>query len=121
VKIPYISAKDIGEFAALVFEKPHLYRKKELSLVADFLSGEELALTLGKLRKEHFKYAAVPRLLMRLFAREFYAMRVAFEKSGRPPYPNEISVSIRKCKDMHPGIMSVEKYLLFKKYDSSAL
>src|SRR5208337_169633 len=29
VKIPYISAKDIGEFAALVFEKPNLYRQKE--------------------------------------------------------------------------------------------
>ena len=121
VKIPYISAKDIGEFAALVFEKPHLYRKKELSLVADFLSGEELALTLGKLRNEHFKYAAVPRMLMRLFAGEFYAMRVAFEKGGRPPYPGEIASAIQKCKKMHPGIMSVDKYLLYKKYDSSAL
>ena len=121
VKIPYVSVKDIGEFAALVFEQPLLYRKKELSLVADFLSGEELALTMGKLRNEHFRYAAVPRLLMRLFAGEFYAMRVAFEKGGRPPYPGEIASAIQKCRDMHPGIMTIEKYLLFKKYDSRVL
>jgi uncharacterized protein YbjT (DUF2867 family) len=122
VKIPYISARDIGEFAALVFEQPRRYRQKELNLVADYQSGEELALTLGKVRNgERFKYTTVPRLLMWLFAREFYGMRVAFEKAGRPPYPEEISVAIKKCKEMHPGILTVEKYLLFKKYDSKVL
>jgi uncharacterized protein YbjT (DUF2867 family) len=122
VKVPYVAAKDIGIFAALVFEQPVLYREKELDLVADFLSGDELALTLGKLRNgEHFKYTTVPRLAMRLFAREFYGMRVAFEKAGRPPYPNEVAVAIQKCKEMHPRIMTVEQYLISRKYESKVL
>lgn len=122
VKVPYIAAKDIGEFAALVFEQPLLYRQKEVDLVADFVSGDDLALTLGKIRNgEHFKYTAIPRLAMWLFAREFYGMRVSFEKAGRPPYPEEVAIAIQKCKEMHPGIMTVEKYLLYRNFDSKAL
>jgi uncharacterized protein YbjT (DUF2867 family) len=122
VKIPYISTKDIGIFAALVFEQPVLYYQKELDLVADFISGDELALTLGKIRNgEHFKYTTVPRLALWLFAREFYGMRVAFEKSGRPPYPDEIAVAIQKCREMHPRIMTMEQYLISRKYDSRVL
>jgi uncharacterized protein YbjT (DUF2867 family) len=119
VKVPYISVKDIGIFAALAFEQPVLYHQKELDLVADFVSGDELAATLGKLRNgEHFKYTTVPRLAMWLFAREFYGMRVAFEKTGRPPFPEEIARAIQKCKELHPRIMTVEQYLIYKKYDS---
>jgi uncharacterized protein YbjT (DUF2867 family) len=122
VKIPYISVKDIGIFASLVFEQPVLYHQKELNLVADFMSGEELALTLGKLRNgEHFKYTTIPRPAMWLFAREFYGMRVAFEKAGRPPYPDEISNAVQKCKEMHPRIMTVEQYLVYRQFDSKNL
>ncbi|MGB7567544.1 MAG: NmrA/HSCARG family protein [Chitinivibrionales bacterium] len=122
VKVPYIAAKDIGEFAALVFEQPLLYYKKELDLVADFMSGEDLASIMGKIRNgEHFKYTAVPKLAMRLFAKEFYGMRVSFEKAGRPPYPKEVETAIQNCREMHPGIMTVEKYFLYRKYDSKEL
>lgn len=122
VKIPYVSSKDIGEFAALVFDSPVLYLQKELDLVADFVSGEELALTMVKIRNgQRFTYSAVPRPAMWLFAREFYRMRVAFEKAGRPPYPKEVADAIRTCLEVNPRMMTVEKYLLFKKYDSKVL
>jgi hypothetical protein len=122
VKIPYVATKDIGAFAAMVFEQPHLYRQQELDLVADFVSGDELAATLAKLRHgERFTYAAVPRLAMWLFAREFYGMRKSFEKGGRPPYPEAIAVAMRKCKEMYPGMMTVEQYLRSKNYDSRVL
>jgi hypothetical protein len=58
---------------------------------------------------------------MWLFAREFYRMRVAFEKAGRPPYPKEVADAIRTCLEVNPRMMTVEKYLLFKKYDSKVL
>jgi uncharacterized protein YbjT (DUF2867 family) len=122
VKIPYISARDIGEFAALVFESPVSYLQKELDLVADFVSGEELALTMVKIRNgQRFTYATIPRPAMWLFAREFYRMRVAFEKAGRPPYPKEVADAIRTCQEMNPRMMTVEKFLLFKKFDSKVL
>jgi uncharacterized protein YbjT (DUF2867 family) len=122
VKVPYIAAKDIGEFAALMFEQPLLYRQKELDVVADFVSGEELALILGKIRNgEQFKYTAIPRLAMWLFAREFYGMRVSFEKAGRLPYPEEVGIAIQNCKELYPGIMTLEKYLRYRNLDSKTL
>jgi uncharacterized protein YbjT (DUF2867 family) len=123
VKIPYIAVKDIGEIAALVLEHPGLYRGKELDLAADLVSGEELARTLSKIRNgAQFRYTAIPRLPMRLFAREFYQMRVSFEKGGRPPYNNgQVDAAIRASKEMHPQILTLEQYLLFRKFDSMAL
>lgn len=122
VKIPYIAAKDIGEFAALVFENPDLYRQKEMNLMADLVSGEELAGTLSKIRHgEPFKYKAIPRLPMRLFAKEFYEMRIAFEKAGRPPYPDEYINALRTCKELRPEILTMEQYLLSQGFDVKQL
>jgi uncharacterized protein YbjT (DUF2867 family) len=122
VKIPYIATRDIGEFASLVFELPGLFQLKEMNLMADLISGEELAGILSKIRNgESFKYKTIPRLMMRLFAKEFYQMRVSFEKSGRPPYPDEYSSALRNCKELHPGMLTMEQFLLSKGYQSKAL
>jgi uncharacterized protein YbjT (DUF2867 family) len=122
VKIPYIATRDIGEFAALVFEQPGLYRMKEMNLMADLVSGEELANTLSRIRNgDPFKYKTIPRLLMRLFAKEFYEMRVSFEKSGRPPYPDEYNSALRICKEMRPEIINLEQYLISQGYNSKLL
>jgi uncharacterized protein YbjT (DUF2867 family) len=121
-KIPYISTKDIGEFAALVFNQPDLYNNSEINLMADLVSGGELAGTLSRIRAgEPFRYSAAPRLLMWLFAREFYEMRISFEKSGRPPYPEEYSNALQKCREMLPGILNMEMYLMSRGYDVKQL
>jgi uncharacterized protein YbjT (DUF2867 family) len=122
VKIPYIAAKDIGEFAALVFEQPDLYRLKEMNLAGDLVSGEELARMLSKIRNgEPFKYTAIPRLVMWLFAREFYQMRIVFEKAGRPPYPVEYADALRTSKQLCPDILTMEQYLLSRGFDVKQL
>jgi len=121
-KLPYISVKDIGEFASKIFENPAMYRKRELDLVADFVSGDELAQILTKIRDgQRFAYTAIPRPLMWIFAREFYRMRKAFEKSGRPPFPASIDAAIRKCNEMNPRVLTMERYLLMRKFDSMTL
>ncbi len=121
-KVPYISCKDIGAFAALAFERPADYIGKEIDLIGDFVSGEELCQTLGKLRNgERFKYKTLPRFIMRIFAKEFYAMRVAFEKWGRQPYPKEILEAMSECKRMHPEVFSVEQYLKAQGYETRIL
>lgn len=122
VKVIYIASKDIGEFAAIAFEKSDKYLNRDLDLIADFISGEELARTIGKIRKgEYFKYKSAPKFLLKIFAKEFYEMRLLFENWGRPPYPEEFSNAIKKCKEIHPEIMTVEKYLLSQGYDVKQL
>ncbi|MEW6142105.1 MAG: NmrA/HSCARG family protein [Chloroflexota bacterium] len=121
-KVPYIVCKDIGIFAALAFGHPDEYIGTELNVIGDFVSGEELCRILAKLRNgEHFKYKTVPRLVMRIFAKEFYRMRIGFEKWGRPPYPKELLDAMTNCKRLHPEIMSVERYLKSKEYDVKSL
>lgn len=122
VKMAYVSCIDIGVFAAIAFEYPDKYVGKAVSLVGDFVSGEELCQILSKLRSgEHFKYKAVPKLFMRIFAKEFYQMRIAFEKVGRPPYSKELIDAISNCRSMYPKMMTFEDYLKFRGYDTKSL
>ncbi len=122
VKIPYVATKDIGEFAALFFEQPSLYHKTEMNLMADLVSGEDLAKILSKIRNgEPFKYKAIPRLIMRFFAKEFYEMRVSFEKVGRPPYPEEYADALRTCKEIRPEMLTMEEYLLSRGFGKKQL
>lgn len=117
VKVPYIATKDIGEFAALVFDNPELYLREELNLVADLVSGDELARTFTKINKYRlYRYKAIPRLPMQLFAKEFYQMRVSFEKAGRPPLPEEYALALKRCREIHPGMMDIEQFLVYKGY-----
>lgn len=121
-KVPYVSCVDIGIVAALAFEHPDEYLGKEIKLIGDFVSGLELCQLLGKLRQgEQFKYKTIPRLLMRIFAKEFYLMRVAFEKWGRPPYPKEIEETMANCRRLHPEMLSVERYLESRGYAVKSL
>lgn len=121
-KVPYVACKDIGVFAALAFGHPNDYIGKELNLIGDFVSGEELCRILSKLRNgERFRYKTIPRLIMRIFAKEFYQMRVGFENWGRPPYPQELLDAMTNCKSLCPEIMTVEQYLKSKGYDVKSL
>jgi uncharacterized protein YbjT (DUF2867 family) len=122
VKVIYIATHDIGVFAAITFENREEYIWKELNLIGDFVSGEEICQILSRIRNgESFKYKSVSRLLMRVFSKEFYLMRTAFEKFGRPPYPEILFETIEHCKRMHPSIMSVEQYLKIQGYDRKEL
>jgi uncharacterized protein YbjT (DUF2867 family) len=121
-KVPYIACEDIGEFARLAFEHPDDFIGKEINMIGDFVSGEELCQSMSKLRDgEHFSYKTTPKLLMRIFANEFYKMRTTFEKYGRPPYPPEVQDVMSECKRMHPKLLSVEQYLKAKGYQTKQL
>lgn len=127
-KVPYNACKDVGEFTALALSKPEEYIGKQVNIVGDFISGDELAEVLSRLRNgEEFKYKSIPRFLMwllsslRIMPKEFWEMRKGFEKWGRPPYPQAILDALVDCKKIHPGIMTVEQILKVKGYDTKSL
>jgi len=121
-KVPYIATNDIGAIAALVFDDPGRFMGKGINLIGDFVSGIELCEILSRIRKgEKFKYRTIPKILMRIFAREFYSMRIAFEEFGRPPYSYDVTSEIERCRRLYPELMSVEQYLLSQGFDSMEL
>jgi len=121
-KVPYICCRDIGRIAARVFEEGESAIGKEIVLISDFVSGRELCEILSRLRNgDPFRYQSVPKLLMRLFAKEFYLMRVAFEKSGRPPYPKQLLDALEQCRKRYPEILTAEQFLKLRGFDTKKL
>jgi uncharacterized protein YbjT (DUF2867 family) len=113
-KLPFVSCHDIGEAAAVAFETPDQWIGKQVNLVSDYVSGEDICEMLQQLRAgERFRYSTVPRLLMRLFAPEFYKMRRGFEQVGRPPFPQQskIDEALTTTRRMVPGFWTVGRYL----------
>jgi len=121
-KVPYIATDDIGAIAAVALDNPDSFIGEGIILIGDFISGKELCDTLSRIRNgEKFAYKAVPRLLMRIFAKEFYAMRIAFEEFGRSPLSRDVLSEIAKCRSLYPALLSVERYLLSQGFDSIML
>lgn len=121
-KVPYIACMDIGVLVSVVFERPAEFMGRVVNAVGDYVSGFEIAGILSRLRNgERFSYSVVPAPLMWLFAREFYTMRRAFEKHGRPPYPAEIACYMEETRRMHPGAATMEEFLRRQGYASRAL
>jgi uncharacterized protein YbjT (DUF2867 family) len=122
-KVPYVACKDIGIFASLAFQDPETYLYREVPLIGDFVSGHELTAILSKMRGgEPFKYKAPSRLLMLIFAKEFYGMRAKFEDEwGKPPYPPEMFAALTSCREVNPSMMTVEDYLRSRGYDNKVL
>ncbi|HEY4491996.1 MAG TPA: NmrA/HSCARG family protein [Acidobacteriota bacterium] len=121
-KVPYVCCRDIGEVVARLFAEVAPAIGRKINLVSDFVAGNELCEIISRLRNgRRFRYRAVPKLLMRLFAKEFYVMRKAFESWGRPPYRKEILESIDFCRKQYPFLWTVEQYLKARGVDTKEL
>ncbi len=71
-KTTYIACKDIGEFVSIAFEFPHKFMNKEMDLISDLVSGNELADILKKIRGEEFKYKSPSNYILKIFAKLLY-------------------------------------------------
>jgi len=79
------------------------------------VSGAEIAAILARLTGvRDFRYHAVPGIVMRLFAPEFWKMRRAFEKHGRPPYPPEIDRWVAETRALCAEPTTMERFLTEK-------
>jgi uncharacterized protein YbjT (DUF2867 family) len=121
-KVPYVSCRDIGRSTGAIFSNPYQFLGQTISLIGDFISGKELADTLTQLGLgDRYTYTAAPKLLMRLFAREFYTMRVLFENTGRAPYPSVVNEALSASRDYFPEALTIHEYLKNAGYQNKAL
>ena len=116
-KLPMVACRDIGRAVAGVFSdlEPHLGKRH--NLISGLYSGFDICETLSKLRGgEKFRWAAPPRILMRLFANEFYKMRQAFETMGHPPFPPSFAEGLRVTAELVGQPTTLEAYLREKRF-----
>jgi uncharacterized protein YbjT (DUF2867 family) len=121
-RLPLVACHDIGEAAAALLENFDANAGRRVNLVDGLYSGLDICAALSRLRGgEPFSWSAPPKLLMRLFAREFYKMRKAFEENGRPPIRRELTDAVRETHELIPDHLTLDTYLKMKGWDARAL
>lgn len=121
-KVPLVACRDIGEAATELLENFDTHAGRRINLVDGLYSGLDICGALSRLRGgEPFKWSAPPKLLMRLFAKEFYKMRIAFEENGRPPIRTELTDAVRETDKLVPDHLTLDTYLKMKGYDTRVL
>lgn len=113
--LPYIAVRDIGRAAAKIFADPPTYLRKRLNLIAGLFDGQAVCRALENVHGRPYRWTAPPRLLMRIFAPEFYKMRMAFEALGRPPFPATYLESVKTTRELLPDVWSIEDYVREKR------
>lgn len=117
-KVPYVAVKDIALLAKTAFENGQDFYQKEITLIGDLVSGEELAAIFSKLRNETFRFKAVPKWIIRLISKEFYKMRLKFEQAGTDAETiKRVRNGIKECQEINPDMLSMEDYLKMKGWD----
>lgn len=121
-KVPYISSEDIGKFVTRALTTPNCFMGREISVIGDMVSGQELSQLMTSIRNgQAFKYKSVPKLLIRLFAKEFYTMRLFFETYGRAPLINIPERIFQETRAIQPGLTSMRDFLLQQRFDTKPL
>jgi len=113
--LPYIAVRDIGLAAAKAFAERSAFLKKRENLVAGMWDGGDICGALTKVYGRPYSWKAPPRILMRLFAPEFYKMRIAFETLGRRPFPSAYTEAVESTRKLLPNFWSVEDYVREKR------
>ncbi len=121
-KVPYVAVRDIALLAKAAFENTEDFDRKEIVLIGDLVSGEEIAAIFSKIRNEKFKYKDVPRWVIRLISKEFYKMRLKFEQTGRDSeLITKFQDAIKECQKINPDMLSMEDYLKMAGWDKRSL
>lgn len=117
-KVPLVACRDIGEAVAALFEAFEAHGGRRYDLVDGLWSGSDICAALGRIRGgERFAWSAPPRWLLKLFAKEFYKMRVSFEALGRPPFPPAYERALVDTLDLVPDRWTLDEFLLAKGFD----
>lgn len=111
IKTTYISCKDIGFFVFKAFEEFENFKNKTIDIISDLKNGKELAEILSLILKRKIKYKSAPRIILKLFAKEFYEMKIFYEKLGKPPDLFKLEEIMNETKKLHPDINTLKKYL----------
>lgn len=111
-KIPYVACTDIGAFAAMAFADPEEFVGRRLNLLGDFVAGDDLAATLGRISGRPMRHKVPTIWLMKIFAREWITLRRMFEGWGRAPHPRPMLDALDECRSLRPETLDFERYVV---------
>lgn len=113
--LPYIAVRDIGLATAKVLAEPSAFIEKRWNLVAGIWDGKDVCNALSKIYGRPYSWKVPSLLLMRIFAPEFYKMRLAFEKFGRRPSPPAYEEAVEMTRKLLPDCWTIEDFVQEKR------
>jgi uncharacterized protein YbjT (DUF2867 family) len=113
--LPYIAVRDIGLAAAKVLAERPAFLQKRVNLIAGMWDGSDVCKALTKVYGRPYSWKAPPRILMRIFAPEFYKMRIGFEMLGRRPFPSAYTEAVESTRKLLPNFWTLEDYVREKR------
>ena len=116
-RIPQIASRDIGRVAELAFSKSNEFMGRKINLVADLISGDDLAKMVSRLSGKKYKHKPIPIFLMWIFAREWIPLRRHFERWGREPHPEALLDAEIETRAILPDALTFEQYLKREGWD----
>jgi len=105
LKLQWVAVADVGEVAARAFDSPTDFQSQEIELAGDEIDGHQLIQTFSKVLNQPIRYKQSPRkAILRLFAKDSYAMVIFFETTG-------FHADIAALKKRFPGLRTFDDWL----------
>jgi uncharacterized protein YbjT (DUF2867 family) len=118
-KYPLISLEDIAWYATYMFEHWQSWGARDLAVIADSLTGEDIATQFQNATGTQSKYASVPlevvRQMIPKIGHDLAAMMEFFQ--DRDLFTRDRDISL--LKRLHPGLMTFKEWLRFTQWDGN--
>lgn len=101
-----IAVRDIGQFAAIAFERPAEFLGQTLVIAGDELTPTQIAETLGAAAQLPSRTVRVPIEALRAFDEQVAKMFASFDE--RPA----LGVDVAALRTAHPGLLSLRDWVL---------
>ncbi|WP_144127284.1 NmrA/HSCARG family protein [Catellatospora sichuanensis] len=102
--LPMIAAHDVGEFAAVAFERPDRLVGVTLEIAGDVRTGPEIAAAFGRAAGLPGRFARLPAENLRAFDPELARMFAWIDSRPAVPKPDALF-------DLHPDLMTLESWI----------
>ncbi|MFE6858873.1 NmrA/HSCARG family protein [Nocardia sp. NPDC057668] len=100
-----ISIRDIGEFAALAFDRPEEFLGRTLEIAGDVLTPTEIAETLSRTAGLPYRTVRIPIAGLRAFDEQVAKMFEFFDVDSSP------APDVTTLRAAHPGLQSLETWV----------
>ncbi|KAJ3341105.1 hypothetical protein HDU93_005737 [Gonapodya sp. JEL0774] len=103
-KMHWISARDIGVFVAMAFDRVEEFKGRKVDIAGDELSNDECAAILSQLTGVKWKYYRIPNFVLRFISSDLYQMGRAFDQFITT------EIDIAALRTLHPGLQTFKDW-----------
>ncbi len=103
----FISSEDVGRIATTVFSNPEKYQGRTITLAAEQMDGEQLAILFAKVMEKEIKFQQLPMFITRVVMGRKLAKMFQWINNNDALFVKDISA----LKKEFPGLLGLEEWI----------